>query len=599
VPVPTDPAVHDGLFEQTKAYYRADDLFTAADKLDISEETFRRIVKQLERFDLSKTGDDIKGLAFEKFLGTTFRGELGQFFTPRPVVEFMVDLLNPKEGQLICDPASGSGGFLIRRFEHVRGQIVADVQTQKDAERARIEALKLPEEEEERQIEAAFSRLNHELLPSGDDNKPIDTRVGRLAWQCIYGTDAEPRAARTAKMNMIMHGDGHGGIHYHDGLLDINGIFDGRFDLVLTNPPFGSNVGKDQKVGGSDETRVPTDAAYLQRCQDRGYGTPWQESHNRLLQAATSKTPILDLFEIGKGKNNRPTELIFVERCLNLLKPGGRMGIVLPDGNRPENRLLHAALRQVLVWTASQAHSQLARELCFVFADVPASDQPALDFQRMRLDRGMGYYADALAWARLILQDESPLTGAGGHYAPSLLFPMEAVFEAFVAKHLARQLAQSFTLKTQARSFSLVTHRGQDWFRLKPDLLVQASGANRLVLDTKWKLLDGRKATGADKYGLDQGDFYQLHAYGQSYLDGRGDVALIYPRTDAFSEALPVFGFPKSAGLRLWVLPFCLKDKRLLLPPCGSLDALFVRRDSSLASGCDAADVAPQDVALA
>ncbi|MCL2875894.1 MAG: SAM-dependent methyltransferase, partial [Betaproteobacteria bacterium] len=270
---------------------------------------------------------------FEKFLGTTFRGELGQFFTPRPIVEFMVDLLNPQEGQLICDPASGSGGFLIRAFEHVRAQIVADIQRQKDEERTRIEAIRLPEDEEERQIEAAFSRLNTQLLPSDDDNKPIDTRVGRLAWQCVYGTDAEPRAARTAKMNMIMHGDGHGGIHYHDGLLDINGIFNGRFDLVLTNPPFGSNVGNDQKVGSSDETRVPTDAEYLQRCRERGYGDPWEESHHRLVQAATNKTPILDLFEIGKGKNNRPTELIFVERCLNLLKPGGRMGIVLPDGN--------------------------------------------------------------------------------------------------------------------------------------------------------------------------------------------------------------------------------------------------------------------------
>src|SRR5574337_1729278 len=217
VRLPTDPAVHDGLFEQTKTFYRADHLFTAADKLDISEETFRRIVKQLERFDLSKTGDAIKGLAFEKFPGTTFRGELGQFFTPRPVVEFMVDLLNPQEGQLICDPASGSGGFLIRAFEHVRAQIVADIRRQKDAERARVEAQGLPEEEEEQRIEEAFARLNRELLPSGDDNKPINTRVGRLAWQCIFGTDAEPRAARTAKMNMIMHGDGHGGIHYHGG----------------------------------------------------------------------------------------------------------------------------------------------------------------------------------------------------------------------------------------------------------------------------------------------------------------------------------------------------------------------------------------------
>ncbi|WP_257385577.1 McrC family protein [Tahibacter caeni] len=63
----------------------------------------------------------------------------------------------------------------------------------------------------------------------------------------------------------------------------------------------------------------------------------------------------------------------------------------------------------------------------------------------------------------------------------------------YVAKHLARQIAHPFTIKAQARSFALVTHYGQDWFRLKPDLLVQASGANRLMLDTKWKLLDGRK----------------------------------------------------------------------------------------------------------
>ena len=242
--------------------------------------------------------------------------------------------------------------------------------------------------------------------------------------------------------------------------------------------------------------------------------------------------------------------------------------------DRPENRLLHAALRRALAWTTSHDHQQLARELCFVFADVPASDQPALDFQRVRLDRGMGHYADALAWARLILQDESPLTGAGSHRAPSLLFPMEAVFEAFVAKQLARQLAQPFILKTQARSFSLVTHRGQDWFRLKPDLLVKESDTNRLVLDTKWKLLDSRKASSADKYELSQGDFYQLHAYGQSYLDGKGDVVLIYPRTDVFTEALPVFEFPKSEGLRLWVLPFCLEKRELILPTCGSLEKL-------------------------
>ena len=102
--------------------------------------------------------------------------------------------------------------------------------------------------------------------------------------------------------------------------------------------------------------------------------------------------------------------------------------------NRPENRLLHAALRATLLHSTSQANQQLARELCFVFAGVPVSTQPWLDFQRIRMDRDMGYYSDALAWARLILEDEAPLTGTGKHTAPSLLFPMEAVFEAFVAK---------------------------------------------------------------------------------------------------------------------------------------------------------------------
>jgi len=330
--LPTDPLVHDGLFDQTKNYYKADELFIANDRLEISEDTFRRIVKELERFDLSKTGDDIKGLAFERFLGNTFRGELGQFFTPRPLVDFMVNLLDPREGESICDPAAGSGGFLIRAFEHVRDQIGAAVQAEKDKARAEIEAKGLNPDEEEQEIDEAFARFNNELLPSDENNQPVETRVGRLAWQCIFGCDAEPRAARTAKMNMIMHGDGHGGIHYHDGLVDVNGIFPGRFDVVMTNPPFGSNVGSDQKVGGSDETRVHNDSAYRDRCEQR-YGAAWRESQERMIAAATAKTNILDLFEIGRGKANRATEIVFVERCLKLLKPGGRLGIVLPDGN--------------------------------------------------------------------------------------------------------------------------------------------------------------------------------------------------------------------------------------------------------------------------
>ena len=197
----------------------------------------------------------------------------------------------------------------------------------------------------------------------------------------------------------------------------------------------------------------------------------------------------------------------------------------------------------------------------------------------------MGYYADALAWTRLILDEESPLTGTGGHRAASLLFPMEAVFEAFVARHLARQLARPLILKSQPRSHHLIRHREQNWFRLRPDLLIREGGRDALVLDTKWKLLDSLKANGTDKYGLSQGDFYQLQAYGQSYLDGQGDVVLIYPKTAAFDQPLPVFEFPKSEGLRLWVLPFCLESLRLSVPGAAPFADDFLRDAPAKAAG--------------
>ena len=95
------------------------------------------------------------------------------------------------------------------------------------------------------------------------------------------------------------------------------------------------------------------------------------------------------------------------------------------------------------------------------------------------------------------------------------------------------------------------------------------------MLDTKWKLLDSVKANGTDKYGLSQSDFYQLQAYGLSYLDGTGDVVLIYPRTNTFDKPLHVFDFPKTNGMRLWVLPFCLKARQLILPVSPHLQAVF------------------------
>lgn len=247
----------------------------------------------------------------------------------------------------------------------------------------------------------------------------------------------------------------------------------------------------------------------------------------------------------------------------------------IPD--RPENRLIHTALHRAIQLTSSPENQRLGQELRFVFAELPTSKVPILDFQQVRLDRGMGYYEHALDWAKLILTDQSPLTGIGDVQAPSLLFPMEALFEAYVEKHVRRQLGIGFKLKAQARNQHLVHHQGQKWFLLKPDFLVHDAERNHLVLDTKWKLLDARKGNALEKYQLGQADFYQLYAYGHQYLTSEGDLMMVYPQTDSFTQALPVFTFTSHSKLRLWVVPFCLERNVLLLPENRTIESLFAR----------------------
>ena len=241
------------------------------------------------------------------------------------------------------------------------------------------------------------------------------------------------------------------------------------------------------------------------------------------------------------------------------------------SSDRAENRLLHAALRRVLAQSRSREHQRLARELAFVFAEVPPSTTPAADFARVGRERGMVHYADALAWARLILDGCAPVPSGGAHAAPSLLFPMEALFEAYVARHLPAQLPAPLRLAAQVRGEHLVRHAQARWFRLQPDLLLKQGPATRMVLDTKWKLLDARTGSTTRGYGLAEADFYQLHAYGHAYLRGVGEMALVYPLTDAFAAPLE-FAFPHSPGLRLWALPFCLRTARLHVP-----DALLLQ----------------------
>lgn len=245
--------VYQMLFDKTKEDFAKDDLFEPNDTIKIKEASFEAIVEKLQIYNLSNTADDVKGIAFEKFLGKTFRGELGQFFTPRTIVNFIIDILDPQEGEIMCDPCCGSGGFLIRAFEYVREKIENDIQRTKNRLKKQFlgDAFEsMPDKQKERvsqQLASYLNQLNTEL-----DTQNPDGRIYNLSHNCIFGTDANPRMARTAKMNMIMHGDGHGGVHHHDGLLNVNGIFENRFDMILTNPPFGSRVEKTLLITDAD-----------------------------------------------------------------------------------------------------------------------------------------------------------------------------------------------------------------------------------------------------------------------------------------------------------------------------------------------------------
>lgn len=320
------PDYYQFLFNKTKEDFAKDHLFDENETIKIRENSFEQIVKELQVYNLSTTSDDVKGIAFEQFLGRTFRGELGQFFTPRTIVDFMVSVLDPQEGEYVCDPCCGSGGFLIRAFEYVREHIENEVEVRKEDVKKSLftdDYSKLPKKEQEKidqKVIDAFSKMNYEL----DINNPMG-RLRSLSFDCIYGTDANPRMARTAKMNMIMHGDGHGGVHHHDGLLNVNGIWEGRFDVILTNPPFGARIDKELKITEADRfTDIEKIKAYEKRYGKENYDNALKQVNDHINQ------PILDLFQIGKFSGL--TEVLFIERCLNLLKPGGRIGIVLPEG---------------------------------------------------------------------------------------------------------------------------------------------------------------------------------------------------------------------------------------------------------------------------
>ena len=229
-----------------------------AEDIEIDESRLFSVVNHLQGISLNQTDLDVKGVAFERFLGNFFKGEIGQFFTPREVVEFMVDMVTLHHEERVLDPACGSGGFLLHAMDYIRKQ-AADYY----AEESREHYLHWHDFAEKR----------------------------------LFGIEVNDSIARVAKMNMIIHDDGHSNVISNDALVDFNTLYDQhrefeeeKFDVILTNPPFGAVI---------KQTELP----YLKN------------------------------YELGKGNASQKTEILFLERCFDFLKwETGKLAIILPDG---------------------------------------------------------------------------------------------------------------------------------------------------------------------------------------------------------------------------------------------------------------------------
>lgn len=226
------------------------------------------------------------------------------------------------------------------------------------------------------------------------------------------------------------------------------------------------------------------------------------------------------------------------------------------------NRLLHSTLDKLLSLKLSSENQRWLYELRFAFDGIPLSRDIESDMNSLRIERGMTHYSEPMAWAQLILRGMSPSALQGNTKAISLLFPMEAVFESFVAQTLPYELPSHLKVFPQAATYSLVKHGLKDCFKLRPDLLIQSRQPiqTKVVMDTKWKQVKSNQQK-KSLYGLAQSDFYQMFAYGQKYLGGTGEMYLIYPAHDDFNQPIPQH-FAFSETLKLWVVPYRIMAKR-------------------------------------
>jgi type I restriction enzyme M protein len=251
------------LYEEQKS--RDPEIFT--DSIKVDDRVLRTVVSHLESTNLNKTDLDVKGVAFELFMDSFFKGDFGQYFTPRPIIEFAIEMLKVKNDDLVLDTSCGSGGFLLYAMDYIRKQAA-------------------------------------NFYP--DDPQGYYKYWHDFAQKRLFGIEINDEIARVAKMNMIVHDDGHTNVISFDALDNIDkmnalnrGFEKNKFNLVLTNPPFGSQINASER---------PYLSSYM-------LGNTFNNKGK------------------AKVRNNQNSEVLFIERIWEFLVPGtGRAAIVLPDG---------------------------------------------------------------------------------------------------------------------------------------------------------------------------------------------------------------------------------------------------------------------------
>jgi 5-methylcytosine-specific restriction enzyme subunit McrC len=199
--------------------------------------------------------------------------------------------------------------------------------------------------------------------------------------------------------------------------------------------------------------------------------------------------------------------------------------------NRPENKLIKSVLNFITTISKDSRNRQNALKLLSFFSGVDLSVNYEKDFSLCKNGRSVNHYKNALNWCKIFLKRESFTSFSGKDIAFALLFPMEKVFESYVATMFRKYIGEDVKIKTQDKSYYLFTNPKK--FLLKPDIVLSKKGCNPIVIDTKWKLLN----SDSDKnYGISQADMYQMYAYGKKY--GAEKVVLIYPKIEDINETI-------------------------------------------------------------